>query len=481
MDVQSQGEDLDPTTFRASEWTTILRAYKGGKPSPETLVVPLMEPLFEISLPRPGSPTYHAQQQQLRVMDAVALRSKQLASLSPDTIRVVFRPRGGLAMNGAMAQPLMQAIEVTATDRDLGEFYLQIHPTNKTFTVATPHESTALHLIQLKEVSFRKPTGRKTPEQMLRDLQTRNAEADIIAARRMDRTLSILIIFAHGPGSPDACTNCRRPGHRYDVCPHPKRRLYPRCGDKHEPQDLTSCIPTCILCGGGGQHLTCTGSCKARNATHKRRSPPPQKTKCPTKKDFPPLTTTLPSTSTWASNAAKTNITTSQDPEVKALREEVKQLRAALSTSNPALPPTPPPPSSSSTPSDQPPQKKRRPDESPAQPIDLEAKFQDLAQNLEANFTERITAQQVRWPTATTASPTLTISPYVCTTLRMMRQLPYGYGLGIDRIPWNDAEFSWRYGFSKQAVLRLLEMLPLARIDNERGLPVPLLLQLLIA
>ncbi|KAH7952834.1 hypothetical protein HPB49_001738 [Dermacentor silvarum] len=97
-------------------------------------------------------------------------------------------------------------------------------------------------------------------------------------------------------GSPDACTNCHRPGHRYDVCLHPKSGLCPRCGDKHEPQDLPSCIPICILCGG--EHLKGTGSCKARNATDKRRSSPPQKTKCPTKEDFPPLSTTLPSTST---------------------------------------------------------------------------------------------------------------------------------------------------------------------------------------
>ncbi|KAH7966436.1 hypothetical protein HPB49_016240 [Dermacentor silvarum] len=46
---------------------------------------------------------------------------------------------------------------------------------------------------------------------------------------------------------------------------------------------------------------------------------------------------------------------------------------------------------------------------------------------------------------------------------------------------YNDAELSWQYRFSKQAVLRLLEMLPLVPKDNERGHPVPPLLQLLIA
>ncbi|KAH7974809.1 hypothetical protein HPB49_019797 [Dermacentor silvarum] len=45
---------------------------------------------------------------------------------------------------------------------------------------------------------------------------------------------------------------------------------------------------------------------------------------------------------------------------------------------------------------------------------------------------------------------------------------------------YNDAEFSWRYLFAKQAVLRL-EMLSLAPKDNERDHHVQPLLQLLIA
>ncbi|KAH7974385.1 hypothetical protein HPB49_014792 [Dermacentor silvarum] len=143
----------------------------------------------------------------------------------------------------------MQALQVTAADRDLGKFHLRIHPTNNTFTVATPHESTALHLVLLKEVVLQDTSypvaayitpppaaacriisqayWAETPEQMLQDLQTRNPEAEIIAARRMGRTLSILITFVHGPvprtmrymsvvygctphkGSPGACTNFR--------------------------------------------------------------------------------------------------------------------------------------------------------------------------------------------------------------------------------------------------------------------------------
>ncbi|KAH6920092.1 hypothetical protein HPB50_028919 [Hyalomma asiaticum] len=101
-------------------------------------------------------PTYRAQQKHLRVARAVALRGKQLPLLPSGTIRVVFRPRGGLALNGAMAQPLLRALQVAAAGRDLGELHLRIHPTNNTFTVATYHETTALHLVQLKEVVLQK-------------------------------------------------------------------------------------------------------------------------------------------------------------------------------------------------------------------------------------------------------------------------------------------------------------------------------------
>ncbi|KAH7981961.1 hypothetical protein HPB52_002259 [Rhipicephalus sanguineus] len=457
MDVQTEGEDSYPATYKPSEWTPIIRVYKGGQPSPETQVVPSQsvpvsaKPTASAvgapadAAPASFKPSYHAQQH-LRAAHAVALRGKQLPLLPPGTIRVVFRPRGGLALNGAMAQPLMRALQVTAAGRDLGELHLRIHPTNNTFTVATAHETTALHLVQLKQLVLQTTTypvaayiaplpsavrgvisqayWEETSEQMLQDLQTRNPDADIIAARRMGRTLSILITFAHGPvphtirymsvvhmykGSLDACTNCRRPGHRYDVCPNPKSGLCSRCGDKHERQDVPSCIPSCILCGG--QHLTGTGSCKARNPTAKRHSPPLQKTKFFTKEDFPPLDKSYPSTSAWSSGATRPNGTTSHDSEVKALREEVKQLRAALSTSSPTLPQISPP-RSLPTLSDQPPQKKRRPDESPAQPIDLEAKFQGLAKNLEARFTERITAQSAVQLAA--SNPLLIIGDFNC-------------------------------------------------------------------
>ncbi|KAL1479855.1 hypothetical protein MTO96_015866 [Rhipicephalus appendiculatus] len=141
----------------------IIRAYKGGQPNPQTQVVPSLSVAVSAkptasavgapadAAPASFQPTYCAQEH-LRVAHAVALRGKQLPLLPPGTIRVVFQPRGGLALNGAMAQPLIRALQVTAAGRDLGELHVRIHPTNNTFTVATSHEITALHLVQLKEL-----------------------------------------------------------------------------------------------------------------------------------------------------------------------------------------------------------------------------------------------------------------------------------------------------------------------------------------
>ncbi|KAH7941489.1 hypothetical protein HPB49_014408 [Dermacentor silvarum] len=103
----------------------------------------------------------------------------------------------------------------------MGELYIRVHPTNNTFTVATVAEATALALVKIQEITI---DGKKypvaayiapppaavkgvisraywneTPEQILNDLRHRNPEADIIVARRMGKTASILITFASGP------------------------------------------------------------------------------------------------------------------------------------------------------------------------------------------------------------------------------------------------------------------------------------------
>ncbi|KAH7949873.1 hypothetical protein HPB49_016458 [Dermacentor silvarum] len=47
-------------------------------------------------------------------------------------------------------------------------------------------------------------------------------------------------------GSPDACTNCRQPGHRHDVCPSPKTNLCPRC--EHSIRNKTLLVRPNAFC-----------------------------------------------------------------------------------------------------------------------------------------------------------------------------------------------------------------------------------------
>ncbi|KAH7953039.1 hypothetical protein HPB49_016752 [Dermacentor silvarum] len=329
----------------------------------------------------------------------------------------------------------------------MGELYIRVHPTNNTFTVATVAEATALALVKIQEITI---DGKKypvaayiapppaavkgvisraywneTPEQILNDLRHRNPEADIIAARRMGKTASILITFASGPvphtikymcvvhrctrykGSPDACTNCRKPGHRYDVCPLPKTGLCPRCGEKHETQE-DPCKPKCILCGG--DHLTGTGSCKARTPQPRRQTVRKSKTAVPTAKDFPPLAPHQDRQRAWT-KPTSTPPTSLREEEIAHLREEVRHLRAAVNSIPSTLPSPPLPTPQLSTP---PPQKKRRQDDTP----DIDSKLKDFAQQLEAN----ILAKTQNYIEATITKLTETIISQVTTAI--LQQIP---------------------------------------------------------
>ncbi|KAH7973915.1 hypothetical protein HPB49_006929 [Dermacentor silvarum] len=354
---------------------------------------------------------------------------------------------GGLSLDKLPAPSLLQALRTSPSCSVIRELYIRVHPTNNTFTVATVAEATALALVKIQEITI---DGKKypvaayiapppaavkgvisraywneTPEQILNDLRHRNPEADIIAARRMGKTASILITFASGPvphtikymcvvhrctrykGSPDACTNCRKPGHRYDVCPLPKTGLCPRCGEKHETQE-DPCKPKCILCGG--DHLTGTGSCKARTPQPRRQTVRKPKTAVPTAKDFPPLAPHQDRQRAWT-KPTSTPPTSLREEEIAHLREEVRHLRAAVNSIPSTLPSPPLPTPQLSTP---PPQKKRRQDDTP----DIDSKLKDFAQQLEAN----ILAKTQNYIEATITKLTETIISQVTTAI--LQQIP---------------------------------------------------------
>ncbi|KAH7974822.1 hypothetical protein HPB49_020122 [Dermacentor silvarum] len=173
----------------------------------------------------------------------------------------------------------------------------------------------------------------------------------------MDKSKSILITFAQGPiprriiyygvvhlctphrARPEACTNCRAPGHRYDVCPEPKIPRCPRCGEDHGEDRTRQCVPRCILCGG--KHLTGTGWCKATK--RQQTTKPPVNREITGRRqlqseDFPRWNPSAPPKApeelTWAEQIGRKP--DPRDEEMIRLREEVRSLRQAITQPHPS-------------------------------------------------------------------------------------------------------------------------------------------------
>ncbi|KAH8036300.1 hypothetical protein MRX96_031631 [Rhipicephalus microplus] len=448
MEVTVEGHTISAEELQAGNWTPVL--YKAYASRPACSQKPLSQPNATVKETNPNAMRVEAAAtgrgktpthlppatKETRI---IVKRSKQLPPLPPNAIRVVVRPRGQLRLLDVPTPRLMKAVQAALQTTLPDDFCLRIHPTNNTFTAATTHSAAAELLKTLTSLTIgghaypcmayvAPPPGAtrgvisnafddETPTQLYEDLVKRNPEYSILAARRMGKTHSILITFDANEvphsikymgaihrctpyrGSPDACTNCRLPGHRHDVCPSPKTNLCPRCGSQHSPQE-PPCTPRCILCEG--PHLTGTGSCKGRNLHQPRKTTKQPQTQrqepVPHGDNFPQLSAgptqpsqlsqpkqawTEPLKQDWGpprspcKNALSSTVTSSlQDAlaksreeaaaakaeaqaaraEAAALREHIAKLETQISTlaTSHATPPTPTP-TTSQTPAHNPP------------------------------------------------------------------------------------------------------------------------------
>ncbi|KAH7964497.1 hypothetical protein HPB51_011567 [Rhipicephalus microplus] len=448
MEVTVEGHTISAEELQAGNWTPVL--YKAYASRPACSQKPLSQPNATVKETNPNAMRVEAAAtgrgktpthlppatKETRI---IVKRSKQLPPLPPNAIRVVVRPRGQLRLLDVPTPRLMKAVQAALQTTLPDDFCLRIHPTNNTFTAATTHSAAAELLKTLTSLTIgghaypcmayvAPPPGAtrgvisnafddETPTQLYEDLVKRNPEYSILAARRMGKTHSILITFDANEvphsikymgaihrctpyrGSPDACTNCRLPGHRHDVCPSPKTNLCPRCGSQHSPQE-PPCTPKCILCEG--PHLTGTGSCKGRNLHQPRKTTKQPQTQrqepVPHGDNFPQLSAgptqpsqlsqpkqawTEPLKQDWGpprspcKNALSSTVTSSlQDAlaksreeaaaakaeaqaaraEAAALREHIAKLETQISTlaTSHATPPTPTP-TTSQTPAHNPP------------------------------------------------------------------------------------------------------------------------------
>ncbi|KAH7974728.1 hypothetical protein HPB49_018831 [Dermacentor silvarum] len=319
MEVQVEGTTLREEDYDLADWTKIIGTYQGKSQSKARMedtngVRGKQKASEERTETLPASTwrlTYRPNPAHLRATQQVKRKSRQMAPLPQYAKKVVFRSQGGLFLPNIQPQRLLRCLCETAKILMGEEVQLRVHPMNNTCTVATTNQEAALNLVKIGSITLNAKacwvaayivpaagTVRgmisnafwdETEEELLQDLQARNPEAGILLARRMGNFKSILITFAQGPiphriiyyggvhlctpyrARPEACTNCRAPGHRYDVCPEPKIPRCPRCGEDRGEDRTRQCVPRCILCGG--EHLTGTGRCKATKRQQTTKPP----------------------------------------------------------------------------------------------------------------------------------------------------------------------------------------------------------------
>ncbi|KAH8031139.1 hypothetical protein HPB51_013256 [Rhipicephalus microplus] len=130
-------------------------------------------------------------------------------------------------------------------------------------------------------------------EEILADLQASNPTIPIVSGRRLGQTRHVVValmtpnlpkwIFYHGTdirlypfyNRVESCFNCRKVGHRTDVCPMPRKQRCRRCGEEHPTPgqgETPACTPRCIVCNGA--HNTGSSNCKYRFI--KKAPPTPQ-------------------------------------------------------------------------------------------------------------------------------------------------------------------------------------------------------------
>ncbi|KAH7985465.1 hypothetical protein HPB51_026821 [Rhipicephalus microplus] len=239
------------------------------------------------------------------------LKRHPLPRLPSHTYHIVGRPKTPIDLTRTSPGDLQRALLKAASLCDLDPAkrdQLRIHPRNNTFTVsvATTDRAIAyqritsillgedrqieLHMYApppddaIRGISFYAHTF-PTDDETLKDLQDSNPDYQIVGGRRMGKTKNLLITLLgdhlprwllHRGGlirvypfhpKVDACFNCRKTGHRSDVCPQPRRRRCPRCGEDHEPPPQgtpPTCQARCIVCQGG--HMTNSSRCEYRFA-----------------------------------------------------------------------------------------------------------------------------------------------------------------------------------------------------------------------
>ncbi|KAL1457264.1 hypothetical protein MTO96_027704, partial [Rhipicephalus appendiculatus] len=221
--------------------------------------------------------------------------------LPADDYKIVLRIRGGLRCADIPLPKLIQAVlKAAALTSSLHDQY-RINSVSNILLISTPdsERTEAYHrikTIKMDERSFEVVTHITDPSNTCRGV-IRNIPMDhtaetilsslldydrlglILTGRRMGATTSILVTF-RGTRVPfyisyqggitrcvpyrhktEACTLCRKLGHRPDVCPGAPQTLCPLCGIPNPLLDH-ECEPKCVVCDN--DHPTGSPQCPQR-------------------------------------------------------------------------------------------------------------------------------------------------------------------------------------------------------------------------
>ncbi|KAH6929745.1 hypothetical protein HPB50_005517 [Hyalomma asiaticum] len=340
MDCTVAGTNLPLTAFNADEWKEVLDARKQHhelKSKTEELSrAGIASVAIESQEVRPDAVKTPAQGM-VHASAAERLRPGPIPRLPLDDYKVIYRPNAGVSMAAFTERELRAALLDSSglTESNTQGDLTRTNLLKNVFTMSTACQERVVKYAQIRQITLRgkkieiqgyiAPPDRaiqgiiyrayngESPQEILRELRLSNPLLPIVQARDMGRTSkSVLIHFMSDklpesvkffgsvigvyPFRPkvEACTNCRRTGHRRDVCPEPTRSHCPDCGQQH-PVDH-QCSPTCIVCGG--DHRTGDRLCRRkyqRGSAQRTRTPrPPRRHMTPElqldQASFPPLT-----------------------------------------------------------------------------------------------------------------------------------------------------------------------------------------------
>lgn len=297
MENVVEGEEMDPAEFEKPGWATIRHRQKD------------LHAAEEASRMMNTPCSMRAAQQGRR---RPPKRQPPASPLPASDVKIILRPRGGLALTSVAQATLADVIQAQAGLAPNQDDQIRIHQVANYVIISTPSEDRAKMYANINSLTLRgqqyeiaahvsAPANTvvgvifnipedDTPEQIMNSICNYNPDLKILDAKRLNSSNMVQILF-DGMQVPywiryrattyrckpfrrktEACTTCWQAGHRPDVCPNSSAQPRPRCSScgTVNPAEAHPCSPRCIVCEG--PHVTGTADCPKR--FQPRRRPP---------------------------------------------------------------------------------------------------------------------------------------------------------------------------------------------------------------